>query len=1014
MILFAIPVIAQVPSDLMENCNQWKITYPTGEEDKTLCNEPNNEFFYVNDEGNAIVFRAPIRSDNGTTPNSNNIRSELRERVEDGGSDIYWTTEGTHMIYVKQAITHLPINTSHLVATQIHGNKADGIDDSMVMRLEDSHLFLSFNGGDLRDKVTIKSNYVLGTKHEVIFKIVDGKHYCYYAEDGNLLSAYSNGNASAYLIKDGSNDYVMNLSYDQSYFKIGNYTQSNPDKEGNDTGDPDNYGEVLVYDFTVKHGDEQIIIIDVTGLSLSPSSETISIGTNVQLSASVSPSNASNKNVNYSSNNTSVATVSSSGVVTAVSEGAATITGTTSDGGFTDSTFITVSTPSTGSNIALNKSITGTGTVDGTNIVTNLVDGDVATRWSVSGFPQSATIDLGANFTIGSTELICYSDRDYQYTISISNSKNGTYSQIVDRSSNTTPGTESSPIIDRFTSVDARYVKINVIGAASYTGTWVSLLDFKVFSEERDPNNIAVTNVAISAASPSLKVGETEQLTATVSPSNASNTSVNYSSNNTSIATVSSSGIITAVSVGSATVTVTTVDGSFTDSTSVIVNSTISTDAPYEIVKFQDYLEQCKLQSPLSGTEATASKIMEGYFSSTFYVAENDKMAFYQTRDSNGTSQRTELRFNENWYVNSVNKTLHANVNIIKQTCTQLTFLQIHDDANEGVGNGPNKPLLRVYQMNDNLYAAIKTDVGGETTNHLDLGSTPSGYFDCDISVDSGNMVISVNGSEKINQDISFWTFPSYWKNGVYLQDAGEAITYFNELTLTDAVVSNLALNKSVVVSSQQSVNPGSNLVDGNSDTRWSAQTYTQSVTVDLGATYLISSTEVICHSDRAYQFVIESSTDGNNYSQIVDRSNNSTTGTNDVPISDSFSNTNARYVRISVSGAASYSGDWISLDELRIFGDATSVSSKGISSKGNEVTSEEEISFYPNPASDIVIISGAQNFNTVTVFDQLGSLVMEQALQGESVDISNLKSGMYIFTLIGDTKTIIKRVVKK
>ena len=121
-----------VPSDLMENCKQWKITYPTGSEDKTLCGEPNNEYFYVNDDDDAIVFRAPIRSNNGTTPNSSYIRSELRERNSTGNSDIYWTTDGSHMVYVKQAITHLPINKSHLVATQIHGNKDDGIDDATL------------------------------------------------------------------------------------------------------------------------------------------------------------------------------------------------------------------------------------------------------------------------------------------------------------------------------------------------------------------------------------------------------------------------------------------------------------------------------------------------------------------------------------------------------------------------------------------------------------------------------------------------------------------------------------------------------------------------------------------------------------------------------------------------------------------------------------------------------------------------------------------------------------------
>ena len=197
--------------------------------------------------------KLPIRSTNGSTPNSNYIRSELRERTADGSADIYWTTTGQHVVYSKQAITHLPINKDHLVATQIHGNKSDGIDDAMVLRLEGSHLFLSFNGGQLRSDLTIKTNYTLGTQHEVIFEIIDGKHYCYYSEDGNLANAYNSGNASSYLVKDGNNNYVMDIDYDETYFKIGNYTQSNPDREGSDTDDPDNYGEVYVYDFWVMH-----------------------------------------------------------------------------------------------------------------------------------------------------------------------------------------------------------------------------------------------------------------------------------------------------------------------------------------------------------------------------------------------------------------------------------------------------------------------------------------------------------------------------------------------------------------------------------------------------------------------------------------------------------------------------------------------------------------------------------------------------------------------------------------
>jgi hypothetical protein len=476
-----------IPADLMENCNQWKITYPTGEEDKTLCDEPNNEFFYVNDAQDAIVFYAPIRSDNGTTPNSSNIRSELRERVADGSVDIYWTTEGSHMVYVKQAITHLPINKPHLVATQIHGNKDDGIDDAMVMRLEDNHLFLSFNGGKLRSDVTIKNDYTLGTIHEVIFIVVDGKHYCYYSEDGNLLDAYNNGNASQYLIKADGNDYVMDKNYDESYFKVGNYTQSNADEEGEDTDDPENYGEVLVYNFFVEHDD-----VSVSGVNLSPKSMDLLVGNTYELSASVIPASATNLNKSFSSSDDSIASVDANGIITAVSEGTATITVTTEEGGFTESCSIYVYKEATVPNLALNKTISGTGTHHEDNVVANLVDGLTSTRWSVSGFPQAATIDLGQLYEISRTELVTYSGRDYEYTIAVSNTENGTYTEIVDRSQNTSPTTEQNPNINLFSEVEARFVKITVTGSDSYSGDWVSLLEFSVFGiePEIDENDI--------------------------------------------------------------------------------------------------------------------------------------------------------------------------------------------------------------------------------------------------------------------------------------------------------------------------------------------------------------------------------------------------------------------------------------------------------------------------------------------------------------------------------------------
>ncbi|MBP3038068.1 Ig-like domain-containing protein [Bacillaceae bacterium Marseille-Q3522] len=82
-----------------------------------------------------------------------------------------------------------------------------------------------------------------------------------------------------------------------------------------------------------------------------------------------------------------------------------------------------------------------------------------------------------------------------------------------------------------------------------------------------------VTGVSVTPATANLTVTGTQQLTPTVSPANASNKNVVYSSSNEAIATVNSSGLITAVAEGSATITVTTADGSFTDTCAVTVTA---------------------------------------------------------------------------------------------------------------------------------------------------------------------------------------------------------------------------------------------------------------------------------------------------------------------------------------------------------------------------------------------------------------------------------------------------------
>jgi len=75
-------------------------------------------------------------------------------------------------------------------------------------------------------------------------------------------------------------------------------------------------------------------------------------------------------------------------------------------------------------------------------------------------------------------------------------------------------------------------------------------------NKKTETTKISVSSVSLSATSLTLKTGESQTLTATVSPSNATNSTVSWSSSDASVATVSG-GKVTAVAAGTATITAT-------------------------------------------------------------------------------------------------------------------------------------------------------------------------------------------------------------------------------------------------------------------------------------------------------------------------------------------------------------------------------------------------------------------------------------------------------------------------
>ncbi len=147
-------------------------------------------------------------------------------------------------------------------------------------------------------------------------------------------------------------------------------------------------------------------VIRVTDVSVSPATASIALDGTVNLTSTISPFNATNQAVSWTSSDSSIASVNSDGVVTGNALGSATVTATTEDGGFTDNCVVTVtSTPV----YTLSITTSGLGTVEllpaggsyseGTEVTLTAIadEGYVFSGWSgdLSGSinPNSITMD---------------------------------------------------------------------------------------------------------------------------------------------------------------------------------------------------------------------------------------------------------------------------------------------------------------------------------------------------------------------------------------------------------------------------------------------------------------------------------------------------------------------------------------------------------------------------------------------------------------------------------------------
>ena len=260
------------------------------------------------------------------------------------------------------------------------------------------------------------------------------------------------------------------------------------------------------------------ISVSVTGVSLDKTEIVLVEDSSEKLTATVEPTNATNKNVTWSSDHEAIATVDQNGTVTARNGGQAIITVTTADGSKTATCTVNV-------RVHIGVPVQSVGL---NNSTLELSEGEGA--------------QLTAHF----------------------NPENATNKNVTWRSDN-----ESIAKVDQNGNVVGQTPGTTTITVTTEDGGKTASCEVTV---KETP--VAVTGVGLNTNKVELSVGEGNKLVATVTPEAAANKEVTWSSNNPEVATVEQDGKVVAQKPGNATITVTTKDGNKTATCEVIVKET--------------------------------------------------------------------------------------------------------------------------------------------------------------------------------------------------------------------------------------------------------------------------------------------------------------------------------------------------------------------------------------------------------------------------------------------------------
>ena len=338
--------------------------------------------------------------------------------------------------------------------------------------------------------------------------------------------------------------------------------------------------------------------VEVTGVTLSKTSVSLYKGDTATLSATVNPSNATNKKVTWTTSNSNVATVSN-GKITAKGIGTATITAQTANG--KKATCIvtvknkTVDPTSVGlskTSISLYKGETATlsATVNPSNATNKKVtwttsNSNVATvsngKITAKG-AGTATITAQTSNGKKATCIVTVKNKTVDPTsvklsktsVSLEKGKTTTLSATVNPSNATNKKVTWTTSNSKVATVSGGKITAKGVGTATITAKTVNGKKATCKVTVKNSKTVNPTSIKLSKTSVSLTKGKTTTLKATVNPSNATNKKVTWTTSNSKVATVSG-GKITAKGVGTATITAKTANGKKATCKVMVKNNTV-------------------------------------------------------------------------------------------------------------------------------------------------------------------------------------------------------------------------------------------------------------------------------------------------------------------------------------------------------------------------------------------------------------------------------------------------------